>query len=249
MTNIERRTFLRFLTAASLLPTPLLSPAAASESAGLIAPPAGTMRFRRQFTRNAGARAQVVVSREFDVRFTRFRDGFLVEGEQVSASVEAPPSLSAFADLEQARIESGLFPVTLDPFGLIRAENPAPARHGETEQALAVAREHIADQPIGTAERVELQRFVAAMQQAGNGFTANWPVDLFAPSEAERSEDRAIELPTGDVGRMISRFGAERDSQTGLMRRAMREVVTEIDGEQRRTIEQWHLSEKDVAEA
>jgi hypothetical protein len=37
-------------------------------------------------------------------------------------------------------------------------------------------------------------------------------------------------------------FSAARDPATGLMREARREVVTELDGDRRTTLESWQLT-------
>lgn len=237
----NRRKMLEMLAAVAVAPTLWPRSAGARAVGALIAPPAGAMRFERAIIRQLAGGAVIAVTRRFEIGFRQFADGYMIEGTQTGVDVDAPANLAAFADLERARVETGLFPITLDPFGQILSEDPSPGRAGEVERAFAEALQQISSQSIAVGERSELQQFVSALHQAGNMLMADLPLDLFAPAESEREENRTVPLPTGDVGRVISRFDAERDAQTGLMRRASREVLTEIEGDRRHTIERWNL--------
>jgi hypothetical protein len=95
--------------------------------------------------------------------------------------------------------------------------------------------------PHAPAERAELVRFVNAFHQSAGKLTTQLPRDLFAPAETARSEHRAVALPDGDAGDVTVTFSAARDPATGVMRQARREVVTELAGERRRTLETWRL--------
>jgi len=241
MNRPDRRRILQFIGLATLAPAVFSRRAWASETGSLIAPPTSSMRFQRVVTRGAHDNMQISVTRQFEVRFSRFAEGFIVDGQQAMVEVVAPPGLAAFAQLERERVETELFPLALDPFGQIRTEDPIGDRAGQVERAFALATAHIEAQPLAGDERAELQQFVTALHRAGSILSSAMPADLFAPERAAWSEDRAIALPSGDIGRLVSRFDAERDHATGLMRRAMREVLTEIEGDQRRTVEHWEL--------
>lgn len=243
MSARDRRNVLRLALAAAIAPALASRRALADPGSGrLIAPPTGEMRFRRVLSRDMARGYRMVVHREFAVAFRSFAGGFMVEGEQVLADVEAPPALSAFAELEAARHENGLFPLALDPFGHILSADHALPPAGEIGRALDEARRQIATQPIPESERAELQQFVRAMAEIGAGLTAHLPHDLFAPDEAPRREERSIALPTGDEGRVVTSFEGARDFGTGLMRVAEREVVTEVEGSRRRSLERWSLA-------
>ena len=67
------------------------------------------------------------------------------------------------------------------------------------------------------------------------------PRDLFAPPDAPRTEHGEVALPGGELGEVTVTFTALRDPATGLMRQALREVVTALEGDRRRTLESWRL--------
>ena len=136
-----------------------------------------------------------------------------------------------------------MFPITLDPFGQIISDAPSSSQTSEIESAFDEALQQITNQPLASGERGELRQLITALHQAGTMLTVAMPFDLFAPADSERSENRTIALPTGDIGLVTSRFGSERDRQTGLMRRALREVMTEVEGDRRQTVERWQLEQ------
>jgi len=243
MSRRDRRNILKMLTAAAVVPAFAPPVAAASGSISLISPPPGAMRFQRSVIRGLVGGAQIAVTREFSISFLRFADGFIVDGRQVSVDVSAPENLSAFAALERARVETAMFPITLDPFGQIISEEPVAERAGEVQAAFDEALQQIRRQPLTFGEHAELQQFIGALHQAGASLTVAMPTDLFAPADGERSENRTVTLPTGDVGLVTSRFGSERDPHSGLLRRALREVSTEVDGDRRETVERWQLGQ------
>ena len=243
MSNTERRKVLQMLAAAAVIPAFASRRVAAAESMSLIAPPAGMMQFQRSVVRGLAGGENISVTRGFAIQFVRVADGFIVDGQQISVDVSAPISLSAFAELERARVETGMFPITLDPFGQIVSDEVPASRGSEILTAFDEALQRIASQPLPPGEHVELRQFIAALHQAGAMLTVTMPFDLFAPAESERTENRTVSLPTGDIGVVTSRFGSERDAQTGLMRHALREVMTEVEGDRRETTEQWQLTQ------
>jgi hypothetical protein len=243
MNRASRRSLLMMLGAAAVGPALASSRAAATAMGGgvLIAPPAGTMRFRRSVIRNLAGGARIAVSREFEIGFRHFADGFQVSGVQRGVEVDAPAALAEFAELERRRVENKMFPILLDPFGQIIAEEPVGTMATEVDRAFNDALAMISRQPVAPDEREELYRFVTSLHQTANALTSVMPYDLFAPAVPTREEQHEVPLPTGDVGRVVSRFDADRDDRTGLMRRALREVVTEIEADRRQTVEHWQL--------
>jgi hypothetical protein len=93
-----------------------------------------------------------------------------------------------------------------------------------------------------TAERTELRAFVDAVHRSAGQLATDLPRDLFAPVDCPREESRALPLPDGTQGQVRTAFAAERDPATGLMREARREIVTEVSGDVRRTVESWSLA-------
>jgi len=228
------------LALAAAFASPLVSaPAAASR--GLIAPPTTPMRYRRLLEREMAGGAIFQVVREFAVSFEQFQDGFVVQGRQISAAVSAPQNLDALARLEEARDESNLFPLALNPLGMITTPGMELTSQSEVQAAFVEAERLINSFDLATSERDELNRFIATIHQTGAAVTAQLPIDLFSPQDLHRNDEQTFALPTGEQGHVRSRFEGERDEQTGLMRRAIREVITQIAQDRRLSREEWQL--------
>lgn len=242
MKRTDRRDTLRLVMAAAIAPTLCATRVSAAVPDRLIAPPSSPMRYRRTLVRDLIDGELVSVTREFDVAFRRLAGGFMMEGQQVGVRMDAPESLAAFVRIEEARDESELFPIALDPFGQILSTRVAqPAGHSvrlAIEEALA----RIAEQPIGADEREQLSRFVSAMQLASQRVIAHLPTDLFAPAETSRRDERMATLPGGVEGKVESVYECRRDLGTGLMREASRNVLTIVADSSRGTRESWSLT-------
>ena len=242
--STDRRGALRLALAAAIAPSLASRPASAHHGipGGLIEPPVQPMAYHRSVTRDLIDGNSFSVSRTFTLQFSRFSDGFMVEGRQSSVSVDAPTQLSEFAELEAGREEVGLFPLALDPFGLILSHDRPADMGASVQQALDRTLSALREGQLPQEELATLETFVAALHVAGQGITAHLPVDLFAPSPDARSEEQSIALPDGGLGRVVTRFGGERDHATGLMRAASREITTEVANSRRTTRESWNLS-------
>lgn len=239
---IDRRTVVRGAIAAAIAPLIATRHAHAQDaSGGLIAPPDHPMTFQRAITRTLVDGRSFRVARSFAVEFRRFSDGFMVHGEQVDVAVEAPPALAQFAELERTRNESGMFPIALDPFGRILSPGHELGDGGVVDRAVRQALAALAGQPLAQGERATLQNLVTALHTAGQDVTAYLPFDLFAPPISSRQQEQGINLPDGAHGRVLTLFEGRRDDGTGLMREAMREIVTEVDDSRRIIREQWSL--------
>jgi hypothetical protein len=236
----DRRAVLRLAGMAFAVPLIPVVPAAAL-SARLFAPPAGPMLYSRRLERELADRAHLVVSRSFAVRFVAEAFGFRVDGEQVEVEVDAPAPLDALARLERERVETGLFPLELDAEGAIRGVPHATAS-AQLDAAVREVAARIEQWDHTPVERDELRAFVNAVHQGAGELVTQLPRDLFAPVDFPREESRAIALPGGESGQVRTIFAAVRDPATGLMREARREVVTEVSGDVRRTVESWRLS-------
>jgi hypothetical protein len=228
--------------AAAIAPTLCATRVSAAAPDRLIAPPTGPMRYTRSVTRDLIDGEMVRATRIFDVTFRRFAGGFMMHGQQVEAKLEAPASLAAFVQLEEARDESDLFPIALDPFGQILSSRIAQPAGQNVRMAVDAAVEQIASQPISADEREQLSRFVSAMQLASQRVIAHLPTDLFAPAETSRRDERRVALPGGVEGKVATVYECERDSGTGLMRAASRDVVTIVADSSRGTRESWSLA-------
>jgi hypothetical protein len=238
VSSLDRRSLLRGGAAAVAL-TAL--PASGAAPAAVFDPPSTPMLYARRLERGLPGGARLAVSRRFAVRFARHDEGFRVDGDQLGVEVEAPETLAEFARIERERREAGLFPLSLDATGTIRGVAPGidNARLDDAVRA-AVARIEAGDHP--QAERERLRGFVEAVHRSAGAILTELPRDLFAPVDCPRTERRAVALPGGDPGEVRLSFDAVRDSATGVMREARREVVTEIAGDLRRSVESWTLA-------
>jgi hypothetical protein len=235
----DRRQWLRLAGATALFPLMVAAPARAHESTRF-APPASPMRYRRTLRREMADGTAFTVMRAFAVRFVPEGPGYRVEGEQTEVTVEAPAKLAQFAELERRRRELGLFPLELDAQGLIHGAR-GPVATAELDMAVRAALKTL-DRGAHTAgERAELDRFVANLHQNAAKLVTELPRDLFAPVETDRTAKRDVTLADGAAGVVTVRFTAHRDPATGLMEQARREVLTELSGDRRRTVESWIL--------
>jgi len=239
MTCADRREVLKFALGASLLPLLASRGAfAATPGADPIRPPSGDMLYRRRLVRGLRGGASFNVTREFRVRFEPVAGGYLLNGAQFSARVEAPQALANFAAIEEQRVETGMFPLVLDGAGQI-VEGNADLSANAIEHAMQDVRERF---PVEAGKQPnEAVEFIEALHSTGTRLTAELPKDLFAPVENARSDRREIALPWGDKGEVSTRFEAERDPLTHLMRHAHREVITRMGDDTRRNYESWDL--------
>lgn len=245
MKQLERRRVIQLAAAFAVVPSLICQPvrAASGENTASndpIQPPARSMTYKRMIQRQLGDGAMLSVERSFAVRFVKGADGFRIDGEQTLVEIDAPAGLEALLRLEKERVETGIFPIMLDQNGRIQSGATAPEAH-QIDAALARVSQLVLESNRAPTERRELSDFVAAIHQAGSNLTTNLPIDLFAPTNGERSISREIALPDGLIGEVTTRFSASCDPQTHLMSHAKREIVTRMEGDARRTIESWSL--------
>lgn len=243
MTAFDRRGTIRLAMAAAIATSCASRPAFAQGNFGnLIAPPPGPMLYRRTVERDMVDGAVFRVTREFTIDFSAYSGGFMVQGHQVRVAVDAPEALARFAELEERRDESGLFPIALSPLGRIQSPESRPLGTNEVEAACEQALSDFADAGLPADDQLALQRFVTAIHSAGQGIMAHLPNDLFSPVDAPRQSRRSIAIPGGGEGMVAMRFDAERDLGTGLMSVASREIVTAVEDSRRTTREEWRLT-------
>lgn len=237
----DRRTILRWAMAAALAPALATRAEAGSASPARFAPASGPMIFTRRLERALAGGAALVVARSFAVGFSAGADGWTVRGEQVGVTVDAPRRIAQLAALERQRVETGIFPLTLDTAGLI-VGGPDPKPGKELEEALAIVRRGLDRSPVAAGERPQLEAFVRAVHESSARVAALLPTDLFAPRDAPTHAERGIALPGGGAGTIEVTFTAVTDPATGVMRSARREIVTAIGDDRRLTREDWTLA-------
>jgi hypothetical protein len=233
---------LRWAMAAALAPSLASRAGAASRGeSGRFSPPTGPMTFTRRLQRGLADGNKLVVERGFAVSFAATAEGWTLAGRQVSVAVDAPARIAALAALERQRVETGLFPLTLDRSGMIvGSPDPRPAK--ELDQALAIVRSQLAKADFADDERKELAAFVRAVGEAGAKMGSALPGDLFAPRDTASRAERELALPGGGSGTIAVSFTALTDPATGLMRQARREILTMIADDRRLTREDWTLA-------
>lgn len=236
----DRRAVIRMATGAAVLAVLGTQAVPAIGATARIAPPAATMLFARRLDRELPGDARIVVERDFAVRFRSDLQGFEVTGHQHSARVSAPDWLGELARLEERRVEEGLFPLRLDNAGVI-VTGETVARSAEVDAALRNVSDRFGFAQGVAPEEGELAQLVEELHRAGSGLISELPLDLFAPVETRREETQRIDLPWGDMGSVTTSFSAVRDTATGLMREAHREIVTVLGNATRRTAETWTL--------
>lgn len=238
----DRRTVLRHAAVAALFPLAAQIPASPLAAAGRrFVPPSGPMRYTRCLTRNLAGGARFRVERSFAVHFTPTAQGCTVTGDQLAVEVEAPEVLAAFARMERERVETGLFPLTLDPWGQITG-GPDLAGSLDLREAVQTARTLISRSTRGIPDKTQMLAFVSALHQSAAQLTTALPADLFVPVDIPRLQQSEVPLPDGEQGEVTASFTARTDPATGLMVTAERKVITAIAGDRRETVESWTLS-------
>lgn len=243
--GLTRRGTLEFLAAGAF--AGLLGAGRPARGATLPAPPNAPMLFTRQIVRELPDGLAITVRRGFEIRFLPLREGYRVEGGQVSCEVDAPADIAALAAIERSRVETGLFPFDLDRNGLVLFKHdgdqrPTPELAKALEQAVDAALGILRDSGQTPATIADAQRFYLWLQQTAGTIGSVLPPDLFVPPPQPQTARRVIELPGGETGTIETRFSGSIAPETGLMREAERMIVTTTEGSSLRSIESWTLS-------
>jgi len=203
-------------------------------------PPATPMLYTRRLQRELKDGKLFVVTRSFAIRFERADDGYRVMGEQVGVEVDAPPQLARFVQMERERVEQGLFPLQLTTAGLIvglKDVEQAP----QLDDAIAQVLTTIAEVVKPPEDAAQLARFAQAIHENALLLLTTLPPDLFAPERAHHQESRTLNLPDGSEGVVTASYTMARAPETGLLTEAQREIITEVAGHHKRTVESWTL--------
>lgn len=208
---------------------------------GTFHPPADPMLFRRTLVRELPGGKAIEVARSFRIRFLRDGDGFLVDGTQVSSRVDAPEQLQALARMEEERVESGLFPMRLDTRGIV-IEGPHGTMPSDISAAVQAALAQIADSGGGALRQASGREFVLGLQYVASQITSLVPPNLFVGLEQTYFDEHDLPLPDGGRGTVSVRFEDRVNPASGLLDRAVREVITQVGTSRRRSIEEWSLS-------
>lgn len=178
------------------------------------------------------------MQRAWDVRFVQQARGTVISGTQVSASVDAPPSLAELARIEQQRDTQAMFPIMLFDTGLVVASGSAPADLGA---ALRAAANMIADRPQSETQRDNLRRYRAEIHRAGSGQFETLPPDLFVPARTPQRRVEEVCLPGGLTGAFELLWEARAAPDSGWLIEGQRQIITRIEALERRSREVWRL--------
>ncbi len=203
--------------------------------------PDGSLVLTRELRRELSRGKQLVTRRNYRISFVRDGDGWRVDGELIDCQVDAPPELDVLAQIEKARPDNGLFPLYLDSAGRIVEQQGSRADVSTTSKARAVVGSTVAKiamEPQDRAIAAAMVQRIAAQSQASGG---HWPEDLFRPASGHRSEESSMALPDGSEGRIIVTIDAAGSSD-GMLDHFQRNVVTELGGTRRESMEVFRLA-------
>jgi len=245
-TDADRRTALRL--AAGFAVAPLLASSAGAVNAlapsgpppgGLAGfdPPPHSMIFERVLTRELIDGAAIIVQRKWQVRFEAIDRGYALSGKQLSAKVEAPPSLAAFARMEEQRTEEAQFPIMLDTGGQLAGTDARVEARSQLRKAVALAAAQL--EQVGPGDQA--RQYLNGIMRSAEPLISRMPRDLFYPRQAQWHAAEQIALPGGRMGEVAVTFDAQLMQSKRLVQRARRAVVTRIGQSQRRSSETWTL--------
>ena len=203
------------------------------------APPATQLLLTRTLHRPLPGGKAIVTRRSYAVRFIREGAGYRVEGQLVSAQVDAPPALAALAEIERTRPDNGLFPIQLDDQGRI-VGGGSLLDTGALDRAAVVAAEAIGGSGLPALDMLQAQAFVKQLRNRAP--RTQWPTDVFHPATGKRSETRVVPLPGGEQGNVTIEIEGRGRGQGGQLALLDRVVTTDLAGDTRVTREQWQLS-------
>lgn len=206
-----------------------------------LALPSGDMVLTRVLERSLADGKSIIVERQWIVRFDRTETGIAILGRQLSARVDAPPSLRQFAELEERRSTSAMFPILLDARGRIVSAG-RPTDESLQREAFATATETLVSTLEDTARLADARAGLANLQKSSESWLTQIPQDLFYPAAQGSHMARDLALDGGLKGSFKLDYDAEASVNGAWLSKAERHVTTEIDGQRKVSRESWTLS-------
>ncbi|WP_370033964.1 hypothetical protein [Qipengyuania mesophila] len=194
---------------------------------------------RRELERGLAHGDSLLVIREWRGHFEHSERGTLVDGAQISCTVDAPAVLEPIAAIERERIAPGPFPAELDAEGRIVDD---PAVTVGTSRTAAVRAALVVLERLGASstEMIEAREYLGKLAEASGTIISEIPPDLFFPVVGEASERRDLALPGGVKGEVSVQLAA-RAGPGGLLESLDRRISTRIGEDARNSRETWHL--------
>ncbi len=208
----------------------------------LVPMPSHPLSLSRRLERSLHDGRLLVVSRSWEVEFTRQGQGIAITGTQLQAEVEAPPSLASFAEIEQSRSTANMWPILLSGNGKILVAGSGTDQE-DIAAAIAEAEHVIASRPMPSSQQAAQRQFLNEMQQAGYSLLDRLPDDLFFPTGVPLQSTREISLPGGLTGQFEITYNAVAESDSLRLDHAERTILTRIGHTERHAREEWKLGE------
>lgn len=238
MTAYDRRMVLRAMGALAAACAWGANPKAWASAATFVIPHRPFI-LRRELERGLAHGDSLLVIREWRGHFEHSERGTLVDGAQISCTVDAPAVLEPIAAIERERIAPGPFPAELDAEGRIVDD---PAVTVGTGRTAAVRAALVVLERLGTSstEMSEAREYLGQLAEASGTIISEIPPDLFFPVVGEASERRDLALPGGVKGEVSVQLTA-RAGPGGLLESLDRRISTRIGEDARNSRETWHL--------
>lgn len=241
--RLTRRGAIQLLATGAL--ASLATPISLARAAGVarLAPPHAPMLFTDHVRRQLVGDASLTTQRNFEVRFIPLADGYLIDGTQVSSSIDAPPGLEPLAEIWRKTPLTTLFPFQIDLEGfVIPNTGPTSGAAPDLSEAIDVGLDLLRKSGSSETEIDDAHSFFLWLQQAANEIGSDIPRDLLVPPAEVQQASKVVELPGGTSGMIEISFLGTLTPETGLMRQAKREIVTRVEGTSLSTLDNWSLA-------
>ncbi len=210
-------------------------------AAGPVTMPIGPMRLTRRLVRGLANGGAITVTRSWRVVFAAQSRGMAITGEQLDASVDAPPALAQLSKIEEERSTAGMFPILLSVEGIIMMTGEGTDTQSLAE-AMDAARAIIAARRLPPEIKSQQRSILQQLETAGGTLLSTMPGDLFFPATQPRREREALILPDGAEGEFEINWEASTLPGTALLDRMQREVITRIGSSVRKSTETWTMA-------
>lgn len=218
-----------------------LAPVLAEDAATHFSPPPGKLILTRTVVRGLPDGKQILIQRSYTVMIRAAGSGYRVDGHIAAIKVEVPPKLEPIAAVERGRWIDDPFPMALGRDGQILSTTTRPAEAVARAQGAQASVSVLKQQQLDPAELRRREAFVEALARSGTGML--WPSDLFNPPEDHTRSQRALTLPDGKTGTVITQITIGGRFPGGVPRRFERTVTTQLGGHDSTSTETWTIAE------
>ncbi|WP_156777274.1 hypothetical protein [Erythrobacter sp. NAP1] len=182
----------------------------------------------------------VRVDRTWAVTFKRQDQAISIDGAQIGARVDAPPSLAQLAKVEEARSTDDMWPMLVSQDGILVASGGRISDE-DLASAIAIAKDMMAKRRDGAQPSQAEVQYLADLQRAGSTLLDRLPEDLFYPRLGPVRASRQMTLPDGMIGEFEVRYEGVADPQGGWLSQAERSVTSRIGHSEQTARETWRM--------